>query len=90
MIAKHTPHAASSKRILEPVDRISEVHFGLILAPTFTSVPCMANAGRKEVREMRVGAPGCNLVWGVVDGATACGVGRSAWRWRCSALSPSP
>jgi VIT1/CCC1 family predicted Fe2+/Mn2+ transporter len=59
---------ASSKRLLEPVDRISEVLFGLIMALTFTCTLSVANAGREEVREMLVGAIGCNLAWGVVDG----------------------
>ena len=61
-------HLASSKRLLEPVDRISEVLFGLIMALTFTCTLSVANAGREEVREMLVGALGCNLAWGVVDG----------------------
>lgn len=59
---------AHSKRLLEPVDRISEVLFGLIMALTFTCALGVANAGREEVREMLVGALGCNLAWGVVDG----------------------
>ena len=57
----------SSKRLLEPVDRISEVLFGLIMALTFTCALSVANAGEEEVREMLVGALGCNLAWGVVD-----------------------
>lgn len=61
-------HASLPRRLLEPVDRISEVLFGLIMALTFTCTLSVASAGREEVREMLVGALGCNLAWGVVDG----------------------
>ena len=59
---------ASSKRLLEPVDRISEVLFGLIMALTFTGALSVASAGKEEVNEMLIGALGCNLAWGIVDG----------------------
>jgi VIT1/CCC1 family predicted Fe2+/Mn2+ transporter len=58
----------SSKRLLDPVDRISEVLFGLIMALTFTGALSVASAGKEEVNEMLVGALGCNLAWGIVDG----------------------
>jgi hypothetical protein len=56
-----------SKRILNPVDRISEILFGLIMALTFTCTISIAEAGRTEVRDMLIGAIGCNLAWGLVD-----------------------
>jgi VIT1/CCC1 family predicted Fe2+/Mn2+ transporter len=55
------------KRVLDPIDRISEVLFGLIMVLTFTGSLSVATAGRAEVREMLVGALGCNLAWGVID-----------------------
>jgi VIT family len=58
----------SSKRVLEPIDRISEVLFGLIMVLTFTGSLSVAEAGRCEVRTMLVGALGCNLAWGIIDG----------------------
>jgi hypothetical protein len=58
----------SSARILDPIDRVSEVLFGLIMVLTFTGSLSVANAGRTEVREMLVGALGCNLAWGIIDG----------------------
>ena len=58
---------ASSRRALEPIDRISEILFGLIMVLTFTGSLSVATAGRAEVREMFVGALGCNLAWGVID-----------------------
>lgn len=59
---------ASGKRLLDPVARVSEVIFGLIMALTFTCTLSVAEAGRAEVRTMVVGALGCNLAWGLVDG----------------------
>jgi hypothetical protein len=58
----------SSKRVLEPHDRISEVLFGLIMVLTFTGSLSVAEAGREDVRTMLIGALGCNLAWGVIDG----------------------
>ena len=54
--------------VLDPVDRSSEVLFGLIMALTFTTTFEVASAGRADVRAMLIGALGCNLAWGLVDG----------------------
>lgn len=58
----------STKRVLEPSERISEVLFGLIMVLTFTGSLSVADAGRGEIRTMLVGALGCNIAWGVIDG----------------------
>jgi hypothetical protein len=58
----------SSKRVLKPVERISEVLFGLIMVLTFTGSLSVAEAGRDDVRTMLIGALGCNLAWGIIDG----------------------
>jgi len=58
---------ASSSRVLEPSDRISEVLFGLIMVLTFTGSLSVAEVGREDVRTMLVGALGCNLAWGIID-----------------------
>jgi hypothetical protein len=58
----------SSKRILEPHDRISEVLFGLIMVLTFTGSLSIAESGRDDIRTMLIGALGCNLAWGIIDG----------------------
>ncbi|HPO18813.1 MAG TPA: hypothetical protein PLO07_06425, partial [Rubrivivax sp.] len=55
-------------RILDPIDRISEVLFGLFMVLTFTGTLSVIDAGRDEVRDMLVAAIGCNLAWGFVDG----------------------
>jgi hypothetical protein len=60
--------AESSKRALDPIERVSEVLFGLIMVLTFTGSLSVASAGHAEVREMLIGALGCNLAWGVIDG----------------------
>src|SRR5438874_2347240 len=59
---------SSSRRVLEPIDRISEVLFGLIMVLTFTGSLSIAEAGRDDVRTMLIGALGCNLAWGIIDG----------------------
>ena len=58
----------SSKRVLEPYDRTSEVLFGLIMVLTFTGSFSVAEGGRQAVRTMLLGALGCNLAWGIIDG----------------------
>jgi hypothetical protein len=57
----------SSKRVLDPVERSSEVLFGLIMVLTFTSSMSAAQSGHAEVRSMIIGALGCNLAWGIID-----------------------
>src|SRR5437016_607765 len=57
----------SSKRVLDPIDRVSEVLFGLIMVLTFTGSLSVAEAGREDVRTMLIGALGCNLAWGIID-----------------------
>jgi VIT1/CCC1 family predicted Fe2+/Mn2+ transporter len=59
--------AGSAKRVLEPVERVSEVLFGLIMVLTFTGSLSVAEAGRDDVRAMLIGALGCNVAWGIID-----------------------
>jgi hypothetical protein len=56
-----------SSRVLDPIDRISEVLFGLFMVLTFTGTLSVLDSGRDEVRDMLVAAIGCNLAWGFVD-----------------------
>jgi len=53
--------------LLNPVDRVSELLFGLFMALTFVGVVSMATAGREEIKTMLAAALGCNLAWGIVD-----------------------
>lgn len=57
--------AASS--ILSPVDRTSEVLFGLIMVLTFTGAISVSSDGTNEIRELLWAALGCNVAWGLVD-----------------------
>ena len=54
-------------RVLDPVERVSEVIFGLLMAMTFIGSLSVATAGREEVRTMMITALGCNLAWGLAD-----------------------
>ena len=58
----------TSKRVLDPLERSSEVLFGVIMVLTFTAAFRVARANREDVREMLLGAIGCNLAWGLIDG----------------------
>jgi len=57
----------TSKHVLDPIDRVSEILFGLIMVLTFTGSLSVAEAGREDVRTMLIGALGCNLAWGIID-----------------------
>jgi VIT family protein len=83
---KRNEAVRSSKRVLDPMDRVSEVLFGLIMVLTFTGSLSVATAGHAEVREMLIGALGCNLAWGIIDGllylmACLAEKGRSLHAW---------
>ena len=62
------PLSAAAPTRLRPIDRVSEVLFGLIMVMTFTGSLSIAEAGREDVRTMLIGALGCNLAWGIIDG----------------------
>jgi VIT1/CCC1 family predicted Fe2+/Mn2+ transporter len=51
------------------LDRAAEILFGLIMALSFTCSIGIAYRGPAEVRQLLVGAIGCNLAWGIVDAA---------------------
>src|SRR5262245_66023756 len=62
-------HAGEEKRasVLDPIERVSEVIFGLLMAMTFVGSLSVATAGQQEVRTMMITALGCNLAWGLAD-----------------------
>jgi VIT1/CCC1 family predicted Fe2+/Mn2+ transporter len=62
-----TIESEGSERVLDPVDRISELMFGLFMTLTFTGTLSVATAGREDVRTMLIAAIGCNIAWGIVD-----------------------
>ena len=53
--------------VLSPVDRVSEMLFGLFMALTFTGAVSVAEQGDAQIRTMFIAALGCNLAWGLVD-----------------------
>jgi len=53
--------------LLSPVDRVSELLFGLFMALSFVGAISVAEAGRAQIRELFITALGCNLAWGLVD-----------------------
>jgi VIT family protein len=55
--------------VLDPLERISEILFGVIMVLTFTSSISVAEGGHAETREVLVAALGCNIAWGIVDAA---------------------
>lgn len=62
------PDHKKSFAVLDPDSRAPEILFGLIMMLTFTGTLSIADAGRDDVRAMLVGALGCNIAWGIIDG----------------------
>ena len=54
-------------RVLNPIERVTEVIFGLLMAMTFTGTISVATAGQEAERTMMIAALGCNLAWGLAD-----------------------
>jgi len=57
----------SSWAALDPLDRISEVLYGLIMVLTFTGTISVSSDGKKEVMSLLWAALGCNFAWALVD-----------------------
>lgn len=53
--------------VLNPIDRIAEVLFGMIMVLTFTGAISVNSQGRQEIGELLWAALGCNVAWGIVD-----------------------
>ena len=58
---------AAREPVLSPVDRVSELLFGLFMALTFVGAVSVTDGGQAQIRTMFVAALGCNLAWGLVD-----------------------
>jgi hypothetical protein len=54
-------------RVLEPVERLTEILFGLIMVLTITGAVSVATADHFAIRTMLFAALGCNLAWGIID-----------------------
>jgi VIT1/CCC1 family predicted Fe2+/Mn2+ transporter len=53
--------------VLDPIDRVSEIMFGVLMALTFTGTFSVAQAGGDSVRTLLSAALGCNVAWGLTD-----------------------
>jgi hypothetical protein len=53
--------------VLSPIDRISEVLFGLVMVLTFTGTISASHPGKAELRDLLWSALGCNIAWGIID-----------------------
>ena len=62
-----TPTEEVREPVLDPIDRVSELLFGLFMALSFVGAVSVADSGREQVRSMFIAALGCNLAWGLVD-----------------------
>ncbi|MDI3320934.1 VIT1/CCC1 transporter family protein [Pinibacter soli] len=93
---EHPPRALQKgRRLLNPVDRISEIVFGLIMALSFTCTISVVESGKADVKDVLIGAIGCNLAWGLVDaimfvltGLAEQGRGRMILRYIRSTSTP--
>jgi hypothetical protein len=62
------PAEGAGEPILDTVERVSEMCFGLFMALTFVGAVSVATAGDADpARTMFATALGCNLAWGLVD-----------------------
>lgn len=57
----------SGIQLLDPIERTSEVLFGLIMVLTFTGSIRAVGADHDRVDRLLLAALGCNLAWGVID-----------------------
>jgi VIT1/CCC1 family predicted Fe2+/Mn2+ transporter len=56
------------KRVLDPIERVSEIVFGLLMAQAIMGSLSVTDVGNGEVRKMMLAALTCNIAWGLVDG----------------------
>ena len=67
MTGENNPDERVREPVLSPVDRVSELLFGLFMALTFVGAVSVTDSGGEEIRTMFAAALGCNLAWGLVD-----------------------
>ncbi|WP_250535782.1 hypothetical protein [Caballeronia sp. AZ10_KS36] len=61
------PSGNTRAPVLDTVDRVSELCFGLFMALTFVGTVSAATSGEDAGRKMLYTALGCNLAWGLAD-----------------------
>ncbi|MDH5241452.1 MAG: VIT1/CCC1 transporter family protein [Gammaproteobacteria bacterium] len=57
-------------RYLDPLEQLSEFLFGLIMVLSFTlGAGLIVGEGSEATKQMLLGVIGCNIAWGLIDGA---------------------
>jgi hypothetical protein len=78
---------------LDPIDRQSEVMFGLLMTLTFTGTMSVALGSGATVRDILLAALGCNIAWGIVDATVyllTTAAGRARDRAQAAAIRNAP
>jgi len=65
------PRSGLVHRYLDPATSLAEVLFGLIMTLTFTlgAGIVIEDEGQEGVRQLLIAVVGCNVAWGIIDGA---------------------
>jgi len=64
------PRGSFIARYLDPLDRLSELLFGLVMVLSFTlGAGLIIDEGEQATRQMLMAIIGCNIAWGLIDGA---------------------
>ena len=63
----HEGDVNTREPVLDTIDRVSELCFGLFMALTFVGTVSAATAGEDAGQKMLYTALGCNLAWGLAD-----------------------
>ena len=65
-------------RYVDPATSLGEILFGLIMTLTSTlgAGLIIEDEGREGARQLLIAVIGCNIAWGVIDGALYPGVGQ--------------
>ena len=60
-----------AQKYLDPATSLGEVMFGLIMTLTFTLAAgvIIEEEGREGARQLLIATIGCNIAWGIIDGA---------------------
>jgi len=65
------PRSSIAEKYLDPATTMGEVLFGLIMTLTFTlgAGIIIEEEGREGARQLLIATIGCNIAWGIIDGA---------------------
>ena len=69
--ARYFSRARLMQRYLDPATSLGEMLFGLIMTLTFTlgAGIIIEDEGREGARQLLIAVIGCNIAWGIIDGA---------------------